>query len=112
MKKLTFFYIVAILLSIQITQAQKSNKVVNQPLDSINIDGLKWRNIGPALTSGRISDIAVNPINPFEYYVASSAGGVWKTINSGIEYTSVFDNEGSYSIGCVTIDPSNTNVVW
>lgn len=112
MKKLAFFSIVAILFSIQITQAQKSKKVENQPLDSISIDGLKWRNIGPALTSGRISDIAVNPNNPFEYYVASSAGGVWKTINSGIDYTSVFDNEGSYSIGCVTIDPNNTNVVW
>ena len=112
MKKLAFFSVVAILFSIQFTQAQKSKKEDKQPLDSINVDGLKWRNIGPALTSGRISDIAVNPNNPFEYYVASSAGGVWKTNNSGIEYTPVFDNEGSYSIGCVTIDPNNTNIVW
>ena len=98
---------------IQIGIAQKSNKnEEKQPLDTMKIDGLKWRFIGPSLTSGRISDIAVNPNNPYEYYVAASAGGVWKTINSGIEYVPVFDNEGSYSIGCITIDPNNTNVIW
>ncbi|MCB0533629.1 MAG: glycosyl hydrolase [Lewinellaceae bacterium] len=81
-------------------------------LQSSTYSGLKFRNIGPAVTSGRISDFAVNPANPAEYYVASSAGGVWKTVNAGTTYTPVFDGEGSYSIGCVTIDPSNVNVVW
>lgn len=112
MKKSVFFSLITFLFTLHFTQAQKNKKEESQPLDSISVDGLKWRNIGPALTSGRISDIAVNPIDPFEYYVASSSGGVWKTTNSGIEYTPVFDNEGSYSIGCVTIDPNNTNVVW
>ena len=112
MKKSTFLSIVALLLTLQFAYSQKNKKDEKQPLDSINIDGLKWRSIGPSLTSGRISDIAVNPNNFSEYYVASSAGGVWKTINAGIEYTPVFDNEGSFSIGCVTIDPNNTNVVW
>ena len=92
--------------------AQKTKKEDSQPLDKIKIDGLKWRSIGPSLTSGRISDIAVNPNNPFEYYVASSAGGVWKTINSGVEYVPIFDKEGSYSIGCITMDPNNTNIIW
>jgi len=110
MKKSTIIYIVVALFSLQFIQAQK--KETKQPLDSINIDGLKWRSIGPSLTSGRISDIAVNPNNPFEYYVAASAGGVWKTVNSGITYTPIFDKEGSYSIGCVSIDPNNSNVVW
>ncbi len=112
MKKSVSFSIVAILLAFQFTQAQKTKKEDQQPLDSINIDGLKWRSIGPALTSGRISDIAVNPSNPYEYYVAASGGGVWKTSNAGIDYTPIFDKEGAYSIGCVTIDPNNTNVVW
>jgi photosystem II stability/assembly factor-like uncharacterized protein len=98
-------------IQIGIAQKSKTNEE-KQPLDTIKIDGLKWRFIGPSLTSGRISDIAVNPNNPYEYYVAASAGGVWKTINSGIEYVPVFDNEGSYSIGCITIDPNNTNVIW
>ncbi|MGI8581884.1 MAG: WD40/YVTN/BNR-like repeat-containing protein, partial [Chitinophagaceae bacterium] len=74
--------------------------------------GLKFRSIGPALVSGRIVDLAVNPKNISEYYVASANGGVWKTTNAGVTYTPLFDNEGSCSIGCVAIDPTNTNVVW
>jgi photosystem II stability/assembly factor-like uncharacterized protein len=101
----TFAFFILISYSVE---AQKAK----QPLDSINIDGLKWRSVGPALTSGRISDIAVNPDNPYEYYVATAAGGVWKTINAGNDYTPLFDAEGSYSIGCVTLDPNNSNVVW
>jgi photosystem II stability/assembly factor-like uncharacterized protein len=76
------------------------------------LNGLKFRNVGPAITSGRIIDLAVNPYNSNEYYVASAAGGVWKTTNAGITYNPVFEHEGSYSIGCVTIDPNNTNIVW
>ncbi len=112
MKKSISFAFIILLLSTQFIQAQKSKKETKQPLDEIKIEGLSWRSIGPSLTSGRISDVAVNPNNPFEYYVASSAGGVWKTINSGLEFIPVFDNEGSYSIGCITIDPNNSNVVW
>jgi photosystem II stability/assembly factor-like uncharacterized protein len=78
----------------------------------MDLSGLKWRNVGPALTSGRISDFAVNPSNPFEYYVATSAGGVWKTVNAGVTYQPIFDGQGSYSIGCITIDPNNNNVIW
>ena len=90
MKKSTFLSIVALLLTLQFAYSQKNKKDEKQPLDSINLDGLNWRSIGPSITSGRISDIAVNPNNFSEYYVASSAGGVWKTINAGIEYTPVF----------------------
>ena len=112
MNKLNFLAFTFLLIGLQFTQAQKTNKEDKQPLDTINIDGIKWRSIGPSLTSGRISDIAVNPNNPFEYYVASSSGGVWKTINSGINYVPIFDKQGSYSIGCITIDPNNSNVIW
>src|SRR5690606_20654710 len=76
------------------------------------VSGLNFRCIGPAKTSGRIADIAVNPNNQNEYYVAVASGGVWKTVNHGVTYEPVFDSEGSYSIGCVTIDPVNTNTVW
>lgn len=84
----------------------------NDPFSSGTFSGLKLRSIGPAVTSGRVVDLAVNPRNHSEYYVAVAAGGVWKTTNHGVTYEPVFDGEGSYSIGCVTIDPSNTNVVW
>ncbi|MGB5434538.1 MAG: glycosyl hydrolase [Maribacter sp.] len=99
-------------LGLQLGHSQKSKKETKEPLDEMTISGLTWRNIGPAITSGRISDIAVNPNNPFEYYVATSAGGVWKTENSGVSYTPLFDKEGSYSIGCVTMDPTNPKVIW
>ncbi|MFS4482156.1 glycosyl hydrolase [Hyunsoonleella sp. 2307UL5-6] len=112
MKNLNVLVFAFVLFGLQYGQAQKNKEEDKQPLDNISIDGLKWRSIGPAFTSGRISDIAVNPNNPFEYYVASSAGGVWKTINSGVEYTPIFDGEGSYSIGCITMDPNNSNVIW
>ena len=74
--------------------------------------GLKFRLIGPAVASGRVMSIAVNPKNKFEYYVGVASGGVWKTVNDGTTWTPVFDGEGSYSIGWVTIDPNNASVVW
>ena len=74
--------------------------------------GLKARSIGPALMSGRICDFGVNPDNPSEYYVAVCSGGVWKTSNAGTTYEPIFEGQGSYSIGCVTVDPNNTHVVW
>lgn len=76
------------------------------------LGGLKFRSIGPALTSGRISDFAVNPNNHSEYYVAVASGGVWKTTNAGTTFDPIFDDQGSYSIGCVSLDPNNANVVW
>jgi len=111
MKNLLYFTLLLIFSNTLFALNDKT-KSKDDPLDKINLSGLNWRSVGPSLTSGRISDIAVNPNNIFEYYVATSAGGVWKTINSGIDYTPVFDNEGSYSIGCVSIDPNNSNVIW
>ena len=81
-------------------------------LDKIPMSGLKFRSIGPALTSGRIADIAVHPDNRSVYYVATASGGVWKTVNAGTTYTPIFDGQGSYSIGCITMDPNNPNVIW
>jgi photosystem II stability/assembly factor-like uncharacterized protein len=74
--------------------------------------GLTLRSIGPALTSGRIGDIAVNPSDSRRWFVAVASGGVWRTDNAGTTWTPVFDGEGSYSIGCVAIDPKNPHVVW
>ncbi|RMG68619.1 MAG: glycosyl hydrolase [Bacteroidetes bacterium] len=76
------------------------------------LGGLSFRSVGPALTSGRIADLAVNPHDPAEYYVAVASGGVWKTVNAGTTYEPIFDSQGSYSIGCITLDPSNPATVW
>ncbi|BFP41977.1 hypothetical protein FGF1_28220 [Flavobacteriaceae bacterium GF1] len=114
MKKIILFLFV--LLSIQVlpqrkkkSKAQSENKSI---LGKADLSGLKFRSLGPALTSGRISDLAVNPENFNEYYVATSSGGVWKTDNAGNTFRPIFDAEGSYSIGCITLDPNNSNIVW
>jgi len=73
---------------------------------------ISLRSIGPALTSGRVADFAFHPTDRATYYVAMASGGVWKTSNDGISWQLVFRNEGSYSIGVVEIDPSNSQVVW
>jgi len=74
--------------------------------------GLSFRELGPALTSGRIADFAVDPANAKRYFVAVCSGNVWRTENAGTTYEPVFDDQGSYSIGCVTLDPGNGEVVW
>lgn len=74
--------------------------------------GLQFRLIGPAVASGRVIAFAVNPKNHAEYYVGVGSGGVWKTTNSGTTWSPVFDGEGSYSIGWVTLDPNDPSVVW
>jgi photosystem II stability/assembly factor-like uncharacterized protein len=74
--------------------------------------GLAFRNIGPAIMSGRISDVAIHPLKRHTWYVAAGSGGVWKTENGGTTWTPIFDAQGSYSIGCVSLDPSNPETVW
>jgi photosystem II stability/assembly factor-like uncharacterized protein len=82
------------------------------PMSTPTFNGLRLRSIGPAFTSGRVIGFAVDPTNHSRYYVAVASGGVWKTVNSGITWTPVFENEGSYSIGAITLDPKNPITVW
>lgn len=106
--------ICASLLSAQKNKPTKETKpATKDPISSSETYGsLNFRSIGPAVTSGRIGDIAVNPKNKSQWYVVAAAGGVFKTDNAGITFTPIFDNQNSYSIGCITIDPLNPNVLW
>jgi photosystem II stability/assembly factor-like uncharacterized protein len=84
-------------------------------VDRLTGDSFKdfsFRSIGPGLTSGRISDVAVDPKNPSVWYVAAAIGGLWKTENRGNTFTPIFDTYGSYSLGAVTIDPKDSNIIW
>lgn len=74
--------------------------------------GITMRGIGPALMSGRIADIAIDPNNENIWYVGVGSGGVWKTTNAGTTWKPVFDAQKVYSIGSVTIDPSNSQRIW
>jgi len=89
-----------------------TQRVTADTLSTALLSGLQFRALGPAITSGRVADLAVNPANHFEYYVAAASGGVWKTTNAGVTFSPVFDGEGSYSIGCITLDPGNPATVW
>jgi hypothetical protein len=104
MRKLYFLSFIAFFLT-QVTFSQLK-------IEENQLSNFKFRAVGPALTSGRIIDLAVNESNPDEFYVAAASGGVWKTVNHGVTFTPVFDTASSYSIGCVSIDPHNSNLVW
>ncbi|MGH7130164.1 MAG: WD40/YVTN/BNR-like repeat-containing protein, partial [Planctomycetaceae bacterium] len=100
--------------------AQRPSTLVPGVTDSAVLAELRPRNIGPAVMSGRISDIAVAQEADDRpgmrlgriMYAASAGGGVWKTVNGGKTWEPVFEDEGASSIGDVAIAPSNPDIVW
>src|SRR5262249_49419778 len=94
------------------TPTPDASPTPRDPLSTPTFNGLRLRAIGPAFTSGRISGFAVDPTNATRYYVAVASGGVWKTMNAGVTWTPIFDNEASYSIGAIATDPKNFLMVW
>jgi len=94
------------------TPTPDASPTPRDPMSTPTFNGLRLRSIGPAFTSGRISGFAVDPNNPTRYYVAVASGGVWKTTNAGVTWTPIFDNEASYSIGAIAVDPKNFLTVW
>lgn len=97
------------------TFAQKTatTSAKKDPLNSEStFSAFRFRSIGPAVTSGRVGDIAVNPKNKSEYYVVASSGGIFKTTNNGASFEPIFEDQTSYSVGCITIDPNNPNILW
>ncbi|MFN2599097.1 MAG: glycosyl hydrolase, partial [Pyrinomonadaceae bacterium] len=83
-----------------------------EPMSAPTFAGLRLRSIGPAFTSGRVVGFAVEPKDHSHYFVATASGGVWKTENGGTTFRSVFDGEGSYSIGWIVLDQKNPLNVW
>ena len=102
----------ALLLVPSFAATQDSDTIDKGPWTAENFSGLEFRSIGPAFMSGRIADIAIHPDDDNIWYIAVGSGGVWKTVNAGVTWTPIFDDQPSYSIGCVTIDPSNPNTIW
>ena len=115
--KLSHFKIVVVFTLITIgsslfAQNKKNTSAEDKKDNSSLYSGLKFRSIGPAMMSGRISDIAIHPDNGNVWYVTAGSGGVWKTENAGTTWKSLFDGQKSYAIGCITLDPQNPEVVW
>ena len=81
-------------------------------LNAGTFKGLALRSIGPALMSGRISDIVIDPNDKSTWYVGVGSGGIFKTTNAGTTWKAIFDDQDAYSIGCIAIDPQDSNVIW
>lgn len=113
MRKYIYFLMGALAMSSGISRAQKQSETPKAPiLNKETYSALRFRSVGPAVTSGRVIDIAVHPGNKAIWYVAAASGGVWKTENAGTSFKPIFDGQGSYSIGCVAIDAGNPNIIW
>ncbi len=93
-------------------QQPANDKAKAKKTDNQLLSGLKFRSIGPALMSGRIADVVIHPERPHTWYVAVGSGGVWKTTNAGTTWQPLFDQQTSYSVGCITLDPTNPERVW
>ena len=104
----TFLYGVFAVIACASLGAQQSGGAI----DPGAFKGIEFRSVGPSITTGRISDVDIDPKNTNVWYVAAASGGLWKTENRGNTFTPVFDQYGSYSLGCVAVDPRNSNIVW
>jgi len=111
-KKIILLFVSILMIASSAFSQDGDKEKDNDAYKSATFSGLKFRSIGPAVTSGRVTDFAVNPNDYHEFYVAVACGNVWKTTNSGTTWNPVFDNYGSFSIGCVSIDPHNAYVVY
>ncbi len=81
-------------------------------LDPDLLAGMKARSIGPAAMSGRIAAVESTAANPDLIYVGTATGGVWKSVNGGLTFDPVFDDQPVHAIGAVALDPRNPDVVW
>ena len=86
--------------------------VLSQSVPEDTFSGLRARSIGPAVTSGRVMTIAVDPVNKAVFYVGAASGGVWKTVNGGASFQPIFDTQGAFSIGWIAVDTRRPNIVW
>lgn len=89
-----------------------SSSLFSQTINDELLQGMKYRNVGPANQGGRIVDIeAIN--NDFAHvYAASASGGVWKSENAGTTWKPIFDDYGTASIGDIALFQPNPNIVW
>ena len=94
----SFLFLIPYLISAQI-----ENKV---------LEGMSFRNIGPAGMSGRITSIDVDPGNPDIIYAGSASGGLWRSTNAGQSWNSIWDDQPTAGIGVVKLDPNNSDVIW
>lgn len=89
-----------------------TNKSIKQALLKASlIKDIPFRNVGPTIMSGRVTDLAVDPKDHAHFYVAYASGGLWETKNGGVTYESLFDNQMVMSIGDIAVN-WKTNTIY
>ena len=114
MRNFTLFFLVSFFIFESFGQKKRDKSEAQNKdfFEENDLTQLSFRSIGPALTSGRVSDLAIHPDSKDTWYVAAASGGLWYTDNHGITFTPIFDNYSSYSIACVEIANTNSSVIW
>ena len=82
------------------------------PAEVAALKHLTWRSIGPANNAGRVSEIVGIPGDQSTYYVGAAAGGLFKTVNGGVTFKAIFDDQPNVSIGALAIAPSEPSVLY
>jgi photosystem II stability/assembly factor-like uncharacterized protein len=86
---------------------------VSEALDSLVVPtAYKARSIGPAMMGGRVAAIALDPVDPWTYYVGLATGGIMKTNDNGQAFKPIFEKEAVAAIGALAVAPSDTSVIW
>ena len=102
-----------VLPSLSVVGAEKTDgERIKPTLPAAWLSAFKWRSIGPANMSGRITAIAAYEKDPCIWWAASASGGLLKTTNNGITFEHQFDREATVSIGDVQVTQSDPNIVW
>ena len=122
MKNFIVLLVISMIISLNILaqnepQPTSTTKRLNSIIESEKqnktnmVQNIKFRNVGPTVMSGRVVDLAVNPDDPHNFYVAYATGGVWVTKNNGLSFDPIFDNEATLSIGDIAVDWKN-QTIW
>ena len=120
MKTIKFLLLFTILFSFQISAQQSSStadlvqnalRQKEQMQKNSLVKNVPFTNIGPSIMSGRVTDLAVNPNNPTEFYVAYASGGVWHTVNNGTTFTPILDNSNTQNVGDIAVH-WQTRTIW
>ena len=120
MKKIIFLLLLAILFNFQSNAQQLSStpdviqnalqQKVQMQQNSL-VKNVSFTNIGPTIMSGRVTDLAVNPTNPTEFFVAYASGGVWHTVNNGTTFKPILDASNTQNVGDIAVH-WDTRTIW
>ena len=103
--------ILTLMLTLIIPEISDLKAQINTSMSKM-LENYNWRAIGPANMGGRVTDIDGVPGDPSTFYVSGADGGIFKTTNGGVSFNPIFENQRAYSIGALTIAPSDNNILW